>query len=181
MLFYRCLFYGLAGVALLQSLFYYPQLPVEVASHFDGAGAANDWSSRTTFFAIYLVMIALLILVFDLVPGWSGRRGRIRMNIPNREYWLAPERSAETLAWFRRQIIVLGIVHQLLAIYAVQLAIIANLKQAGLDPSIYWALGLYCLFLAGWLLHIFLHFRKPCDPGTSFTSSPVTQRARSAT
>ena len=113
MVFYRYLFYGMAGVALLQTVFYYPQLPGVVASHFDGAGAPNDWSNRNTFFAIYLIMIAMLMVVFDLIPKWSGNRGKIRMNIPNRDYWLAPERSAETLTWFRRQMMILGIAHQL--------------------------------------------------------------------
>ena len=161
MLFYRYLFYGLAGVAILQTAFYYPQLPQVVASHFDGAGSANAWSGRNTFFAIYLGMMALLIVVFDLLPRWPGRRSRVRMNIPNRDYWLAPERRDATLEYLHRRMMVLGIAHQLLAIYTIQLAIIANLKQAELHQSIYWALGLYFLFLATWLLRIFLHFRKP--------------------
>ena len=69
------------------------------------------------------------------------------MNIPNRDYWLAPERRDATLEYLHRRMMVLGIAHQLLAIYTIQLAIIANLKQAELHESIYWALGLYFLFL----------------------------------
>lgn len=150
------------AIALLQSAFYYPQLPQVVAAHFDGAGVANDWSSRDVFFAIYLAMIALLAGVFELLPRLSGERGKLRMNIPNREYWLAPERQQQTLLFIRRQMMILGIVHLLLAIYTVQLAIIANLHQAGqLHGSIIWALGLYFLFLAAWLTHLLLHFRKP--------------------
>ena len=57
---------------------------------------------------------------------------------------------------------ILGIAHLLLAIYTIQLTIIANLQQAGqLHSSIFWALGLYCLFLAVWLIRFFLQFRKP--------------------
>ena len=59
-IFYRNLFYGLVAVALLQSVFYYPQLPAVVASHFDGAGIANGWSSRNVFFTVYLVMVAMV-------------------------------------------------------------------------------------------------------------------------
>jgi uncharacterized membrane protein len=159
--FYRYLFYALVAVALLQSVFYYPQMPAVVASHFDGTGVANGWSSRNVFFAIYLAMVAMLIGIFICLPRRSGERGKLRMNIPNREYWLAPQRRGQTMEFFRRQMMVLGIVHLLLAIFTVQLAILANLQQESrLHASMWWALGSYFLFLGLWLTHLFLHFRK---------------------
>ena len=161
MLFYRYLFYGLVGVAVLQSVFYYPQLPPTLASHFDGAGSPDGWSGRTAFFATYLGIMALLVIVFDCLPRRSGQHDKLRINLPNRDYWLAPERRSATLEYLQRRLMVLGIAHQLLAIYTIQLAIIANLRRAPLDTSIYWALGLYFLFLAAWLLRLFLHFRQP--------------------
>jgi uncharacterized membrane protein len=160
MIFYRYLFYGLVAIALLQSAFYYPQMPAVVASHFDGNGVANNWSSRNGFFGIYLAMIALLVGVFLWVPRYTAKGDKLRMNIPNRDYWLAPERRQQTQEFFQRQMMILGIAHLLLAIYSIQLAIIANLQQAGsLHGSIIWALGLYFVFLTVWLLHIFLKFR----------------------
>lgn len=162
MIFYRCLFYGLAAIALLQSAFYYPQLPAVVASHFDGDGFANGWSSRNVFFTIYLGVVALLIGVFAVLPRWFGERGKLQLNLPNRDYWLAPERRRQTLDFFQRQMLILGIAHLALAIYTIQLAIIANLQQAGrLHGSLIWLLGLYFLFLAAWLTRIYLKFRKP--------------------
>ena len=162
MIFYRSLFYGLVAIALLQTVFYYPQMPDVVASHFDGSGAADGWSTRTVFFAIYLAIIGLVVAVFTFLPGRFGEQGKLRMNLPNRDYWLAPERRQQTLVFFQRQMMILGIAHLLLAIYTIQLAIIANLQQAGqLHSSIFWALGLYCLFLAVWLIRFFLQFRKP--------------------
>jgi len=159
---YRYLFYALVAVALLQSIFYYPQLPPVVASHFDGAGAANGWSSRNVFFAIYLTMVVMLIGIFIYLPRWSGRRGKLRMNIPNQDYWLAPQRQQQTMEFFQRQMMILGIAHLLLAIYTVQLAILANLQQeSGLHSSMWWALGSYFVFLTLWLINLFLHFRKP--------------------
>ena len=162
MIFYRYLFYGLVAIALLQSVFYYPQLPAQVASHFDGDGFANGWSSRNVFFAIYLAVILLLIGIFVVLPRCSGHRDKLRMNIPNREYWLALERRQQTLDFFQRQMLILGIAHLGLAIYTIQLAIIANLQQDGrLHGSFIWLLGLYFLFLAAWLARILLKFRKP--------------------
>ena len=157
----RRLFYGLIVLVAVQVMYYYPQMPEVVASHFDGRGAPNGWSSRNLFFAIYLSMIALLAGIFIFVPRWSERRIGFSLKIPNRDYWLAPERLEQTRAFFQRQMIVMGVVHLLLAIFTVQLAIMANLGQeTQLHSGIGWALGLYFLFIIAWLVHFWRYFSK---------------------
>ena len=55
----------------------------------------------------------------------------------------------------------MGIAHLLLTIYAVQLAILANLAaEPRLHSSVRWALTIYFAVLCGWLLHFFLHFLR---------------------
>jgi len=138
----RRLFYGLVVLAAVQVVYNYPQLPEVVASHFDGRGAPNDWSSKNVFFGIYFSIIAMLVGIFILVPRWSERRIGFGMKIPNRDYWLTPERLEQTRIFFRQQMIIMGLVHLLLTIFAVQLAILANLGwEAPLHSSIGWALG----------------------------------------
>ena len=57
---------------------------------------------------------------------------------------------------------IMGVVHLVLAIFAVQLVILANFdQQPRLHSSIGWALALYFAILIAWLVHHFLHFRKP--------------------
>lgn len=159
---FKRLFFLLVVLAVVQVIYYYPQVPDTVASHFDGLGSPNAWSSKNGFFGLYLAMILLLVIVFIFAPRWSETRISYGMKIPNREYWLAPERLQKTKAFFRRQMIIMGVVHLLLAIYTIQLAILANLnQQPQLHPGIVWALGLYFIFLIAWLIHFFMHFRKP--------------------
>ncbi|MCP4878861.1 MAG: DUF1648 domain-containing protein [Gammaproteobacteria bacterium] len=158
----RRIFLALVAAAIAQIIYYYPQMPEVVASHFDGLGAPNDWSSRNGFFGIYAAILLMLIGIFIFVPGWSEKRASFGMKIPHRDYWLAPERIEKTKLFFRRQMMIMGIVHLALAIYAIQLAILANFdQQPRLHTSIGWALGLYFVFLIGWLIHFYLHFRKP--------------------
>ena len=158
---YRRIFFALVALAFLQTVYYYPKLPEVVASHFDGAGAPNAWSGRDGFFALYLSMVLLVAGVFVLVPRWSEKRANFGMKIPNADYWLAPERIEDTRRFFRRQMLLMGIVHLVLAIYTMQLAIEANLVETPiLDSNIIWALGLYFVCLAFWLIHFYLHFRK---------------------
>jgi uncharacterized membrane protein len=43
----RVAFATLLGIVLLQAFVYYPQLPAQLASHFDAAGRPNGWSSKS--------------------------------------------------------------------------------------------------------------------------------------
>ncbi len=57
---------------------------------------------------------------------------------------------------------IIGIVHMMLSMFAIQLAILANFEpEPQLHSSISWALILYFIFLGAWLVHFYLHFRKP--------------------
>ena len=162
MIWLKRIFFALIAMAIVQIVFYYPRMPEVVASHFDGLSAANDWSGRNGFFGLYTTMLGLLVLVFVYAPKWSDKRARFGAKIPNREYWLAPERLDQTREFFRRQMLIMGVVHLSLAIFAMQLVIQANFDQAPrLHHSISWALGLYFVILISWLIYFWLHFRKP--------------------
>ena len=76
----------------------YRVLPAKVASHFDAHGRPNGWMSRT---ADAEILTAVAILVPGIVIGGMGGAGRIPVsfvNLPHREYWLAPERRGAALA-----------------------------------------------------------------------------------
>lgn len=74
------------------------QLPGQVASHFNGAGRADGWMTRASyvrFIAVFAIGLPLFVVgVFFLlrfVPNGL-------INMPRRDYWLAPERRSETFA-----------------------------------------------------------------------------------
>ena len=156
------IFLTLTALVLLQIIVYYPRLPDVVASHFDGLGAPNGWSSKEAFFGLYLFIVLMLYTVFGWMPKWIENRPGNSMKIPNRDYWLSPERKAETWAFFRRQMMLMGNLHLLLAIFAIQLAILANFSsEPRMHPSIGWALAVYFVIFTVWLIYFFWHFKKP--------------------
>lgn len=158
----RGIFLALTALAVLQVIVYYPRLPDVVASHFDGLGAPNGWASKEAFFGLYLAIVLMLYGVFDWMPKWIQSRPGKSMKIPNRDYWLAPERRDETWAFFHRQMMLMGNLHLMLAIFAIQLAILANFEpQPRLHPAIGWALAIYFIVFTVWLLNFFWHFKKP--------------------
>ncbi len=100
---------GLLYVALLALLARTaPELPDRVATHFGVEGAADGWMSRPG----YLVFTAVFPLA--LVALFAGLASLIRVlparfvNLPNRDYWLAPERRATTSAMLRARFAWLG-------------------------------------------------------------------------
>ena len=98
-------FLFLAG--LLISAYYYPQMPQRMASHFASDGHVNGWQSREAFFLLMLLVSSSSALVSFVAPRQIAAKANHRINLPHRDFWLAPERRAETMrfisatmAWF---------------------------------------------------------------------------------
>jgi len=76
----------------------YGDLPAKVASHFDIYGRPNGWMSREMCVGFTL---GLGILLPAFVIGMMGGAGKIPVsfiNLPHRDYWLAPERRKAAVA-----------------------------------------------------------------------------------
>jgi len=148
----RILFIALLLVAALQCWYYYPLLPDIVASHFDGAGTPNNWSSKNAFFLIYGLILLLCIGIFLLLPlcfEWLPERS---LNLPNKKYWLAPQRRVQTFAFMKLGLLVFGLASLLLGIAVMQEAMIANLQpESDLSDRVWGYLIAYFVFVAVWL------------------------------
>ena len=151
----KSIFILLAAVAVAQSIYFYPQMPEVMASHFGGSGQPNGWMTRNIFVGLYLGMIALLVFIFILIPKFPVRL----RNIPNRDYWMADERKAETIEYVNNAAIRMGIATMALMVFVMQYAFEANLQQEPrLSGNAGWALVLYFLFLAVWLVKFLKRF-----------------------
>lgn len=154
------IFAALICLAILQSIYYFPRVPEVMASHFDGLGNPNGWSSKTVFFGIYAGVLVLTIIIFAVIPNKFIHRSKMWLNLPNKEYWLAPKRKDQTVGFIRSHLMYFGIVNVLLAIYVVQLVILANFNaQPRLSNTIVWALMIYFAYVAIWLIRFFIRFR----------------------
>lgn len=155
------IFTVLICVAIAQSIYYFPRLPEVMASHFDGLGDPNGWSTKAVFFGIYAGMLVLSIVIFAVIPNKFLHSSKLWLNLPNKEYWLAPKRTDQTVAFIRSHMMYFGIVNVLLAIYVVQLVILANFNdQPRLNSTIVWALLIYFAYVAIWLIRFFIRFRR---------------------
>ena len=78
-------------------------MPLVVASHFGVNGLPNGFMPRTTYTVVMLVLVVVLPFLLAALPSALARRGGAGLNIPNRAYWLAPERYAATAAYLNLQ------------------------------------------------------------------------------
>jgi hypothetical protein len=76
-------------------------LPGLVASHFGSAGTPNGFMPRGVYIGFMLVFVIGFPLLMVFVTSFALGRPNARINLPNRDYWLAPERRAETVGFLR--------------------------------------------------------------------------------
>ena len=156
-------------LALLQYTYYEPLLPDRIASHFDAAGQADGWSSKSAFLLSNLVLVTGLALIFLSLPSWLGKIPNARINLPNKDYWLAPGRRAATLQTVQRRMEWLGAATLVLILGIVQLTIEANLTgRLTLGPAPWLLSGGYLLYMTVWLLQFvrWAYARPPREDGT---------------
>ena len=93
----QIIIYFLIGIFVAQSVFYYSSLPEIMASHFDGAGNPNGWMSKSFFFIFQGALLLLIIGISLFLPKLIEKTPDRWVNLPNKDYWLAEERRAETI------------------------------------------------------------------------------------
>jgi len=96
----KTIFFAILFAGLVQCLHDFPLLPDRLASHFDAAGNANGWMTNPQFCLTYAVMLVPTLAVEFWVSRRIARTRENRLRPPNKEHWLAPERRAETFAYF---------------------------------------------------------------------------------
>lgn len=123
------IFIFLLATAISQAVFYYPVMPDPMASHFGTGGAANGWMSKDGFFIFEAALFLLMILSFIVMP-WYFEKNKVRagINMPNKEYWLAPERIDYFYKYFRVSFLWFGVATLILLVGTMQLTFEANLQ-----------------------------------------------------
>jgi uncharacterized membrane protein len=155
----RTVFIVLAVLCLTQAAYYYPLLPDTVASHFGRSGKPDAWSSKLFFVNFYLITIGIIVILFPGIGSGMSKMPDSLINLPNKDYWLSPERRQETseslsqyFYWFGSAtlLLMLDIFHQS---FLVHLGKAKSLDHPMLsvvtyvDFSVLWSIGLIAKFM----------------------------------
>lgn len=137
-------------------------LPPVVASHFGPGGGANGFSSKGAYRAL---MLAMVIAVPGIIAS-SGLLVRLLpprlINLPNKQYWLAPERLEASLESLTTLFIALAAALAVFLGYVHWLVMRANAVQPPrLDEAAFLSgLAVIGAFIAAWLILLYRRFGR---------------------
>lgn len=139
------------------------RLPDPVATHFGGSGAADAWMTRPVY---TLGMLFFLVAFPLLMVGAIGGLPRLipnLVNLPNRHYWLGPERRRASLDYLAAHACWLGCLITLTAA-AVHWAILGAHERDPVTIDNGAVLTIVAVFLVveiGWIGLLWRRFRRP--------------------
>jgi uncharacterized membrane protein len=126
-------------------------LPPVVASHFDASGVANGAMPRSFYTRFMLALMIGLPVLFAVISRAIAMPGA-RINLPNRDYWLAPERRDQTISYLRTHLARVSMVLVVFLCYVHWLVVRANAVQPPhlSNRAILVALGALLVFALIW-------------------------------
>jgi uncharacterized membrane protein len=137
-------------------------MPARVATHFGRGGYANGWMTHDGYLLFILAFTVLLPAFVVVMVGVLPQAIGSRAGIPNRNYWLAPERRAATLSamashacWLGCLLVVFLVAIHLLTVEA-NTVTPARLSESAL-VGVMTAFGIGILL---WVLALWARFRR---------------------
>jgi len=139
-----------------------PLLPERMAVHFGADGEANGWMSRSADQILLGGLGAGMPLLFVALSLLTGLIPARFINLPHREYWLSPERRAQTRTYISRQMIWMGCLMVLFLGGIHGLTIQSNrVTPPHLAMNLFWTLvGGFLAGVASWSIIFIRHFAK---------------------
>lgn len=138
-------------------------LPPVVASHFVAHGTANGFMPRSAYLSFMAMVVVGLPLLLGFLFGLAGRLPPSLVNVPNRGYWLAPERVEETRTYLGRQGHVFAALLVGFLCFVHWQVVEANRAQPPRLPERAFVVGLVLFLLAtvAWAAAFIARFRRP--------------------
>ena len=142
-------------------------LPALVASHFGTSGTADAFMPRDAYVRFMLAFVVGLPLLIVGLTSLTLGSPRARINVPHRDYWLAPERREETISFLRLHTVRFGAMLLVFLCFVHWLVVRANGSQpVRLENR--WFIGGLAVFAVCalvWAKALFDRFRRlPIDP-----------------
>ena len=140
-------------------------LPAIMASHFGPGGNANGFVRRDAY---AVPMLALVVLVPLLVASGALLVSVLPLrfiNLPNKQYWLAPERRGETLEALESLSLRFAVVLTVFLCFVHWLVVRANSVQPPALPENWFFAGLavFGAVTLAWVVNLFRRFGRIPD------------------
>lgn len=155
----RALIFALTILFLGQLIYYYPQLPERIASHFGVGGEPDGWMSKTAFYSFEIGLLVFVLGLFFCITRFLPKMPKELINLPNKDYWLAPERREKTFRIFRDKMEMFQIPLLALLVSVNQLVIRANLTRENLSPASWLVIAAFLVYTIFWSVNLNQKFK----------------------
>jgi uncharacterized membrane protein len=158
----QAVFALLVFLGFLQARNFAHAMPGVMATHFGASGSANGWQTKGQFFFLEIVMLAVCLVVGFGVPYFIGKASPSLINLPNKDFWLAPVRRDHTIAVLRIQMAWFACALLTFLIVVNQLVFNANqtVPHHLNGPQFTIAMLAFLGFVAIWTIRLISYFSK---------------------
>jgi uncharacterized membrane protein len=159
------IFFALGLLASAQYAYYAPRLPEIVGSHFGASGAANGWQTKAAFFTTEILIVALAAVLGFGVPRMIAAVPVSLINLPNKSFWLAPDRREETICYLQMHMAWIACALLAFLLFVMELVFRANLQQPPRlnSAALITGLAAFLSFAAISTIRLIIHFAKPAS------------------
>ena len=156
------IFFLLVVLGFVQCTYYAPRIPNILGSHFGLSGVANGWQTKMVFFSMELTMIVLATLISFVPPRVIAAMPVSLINLPNKQFWLSPERREDTISYFRAWSAWFGCALLAFLLFVMELVFRANLQTPPRfsNTAFIPALVVFVVFDTVLMLRLILHFSR---------------------
>lgn len=134
-----------------------------VATHFGASGEANGYMPRVSYVRFMLIFVVVLPLGLNFLIARVLRLPAARINIPHRDYWLAPERRSGTIGRLQGHMKFFGVLLATFLCYVHWQVVQANTHAPPVLDSGRFSTGLatFMAALITWIVILRRDFRPP--------------------
>ncbi len=162
MRFQRSILLVLLFAAAIQIAYFYVDLPDEVVSHWNGAGKPNGSMPKGVFVGIYVAVVAFMAFVFNALSGSIMKYPDSKISLPNKRYWLSPQRRTQTGEVIGRYMAESGNATIALFLIVFHFAFRANVSEPHVLPENIWLLIVaFVAYMLIWMLRFIRAFKLP--------------------
>jgi uncharacterized membrane protein len=138
-------------------------LPDRVAIHFGLGGSPDGWATKQSNTLIMLAIHTLVFCSLYFSPKLLEAVPVRWISLPNRDFWLRPERRAQAMEKMSRSVWQFGTALFLFLLFMGYLTVKANLSDpVRLDEGPLWfALVIFLIYTGYWVVALLKAFRLP--------------------
>ena len=140
-------------------IYYYPHLPEKMATHFGFNGEPDGWMSKSEFFVFEIGLLIFIVALFFSISYFLPKMPRGLINMPNKDFRLAPERRDETFRRLRSEIETFQIPLILLLICMNHLTFQANIYRENLSPVSWLIVAAFLIYTFIWAFGFYKKFK----------------------